>query len=119
MRVEEEGETGRKVIELQPGGQGCFNVRNAVSEREGHFLSSRRSRFTDVIAGDGNRVPVRNFLGAVGEGVNNESHRRTWWVDVRPTSDILLQDVVLNGSAELVARDALFFTDQLVHQQEG
>ena len=58
------------------------------------------------------------LLGAVGEGVDDQPHGRTRRVDVGAAGDVLLQDVVLDGAADLLARHALLLGDQLVEQQQ-
>src|SRR5919201_6303742 len=79
---------------------------------------SRRAGFADVVAGDRDRVPVRQPLGAIGEQVGRQPHRRAWRKDVVPTRDVLLEDVVLDGAAEPGPAYSLLLADELVEEQE-
>ena len=62
VRVEEERELRREVVDLQAGLQRRFDVRDRIRQRERHFLHRRRSGLADVIAADADRVPVRHVL---------------------------------------------------------
>ena len=55
---------------------------------------------------------------AVGERVDDEAHGGPRRVDVGPPGDVLLQDVVLDGAADLLARHALLLGHQLVEEQQ-
>ena len=57
-------------------------------------------------------------LGAVGEGVGDEPHRRPGRIDVGAPGHVLLQDVVLDGAAQQRRVDAVLLGDQLVEEQE-
>ncbi len=59
------------------------------------------------------------LAGAVGEGVHDQSHGRARRVDVRAAGDVLLQNVVLDGAADLLARHSLLLGHQLVEQQQN
>src|SRR5439155_2274721 len=52
------------------------------------------------------------------EKVGRDPNRRGQREDVVPACDVLLEDVVLDGAAEPVPRDALPFGDELVEEQE-
>ena len=58
------------------------------------------------------------LLPAVGEQVGRQPHARLGRVDEVPAGDVLLEDVVLDRAAELRARHALLFGDELVEQQQ-
>ena len=88
----------------------------AVGEGEGDLLDRGRPGLANVVARDRDCVPVRQLLRAVGEHVRHEAHRGPRRVDVGAPRDVLLQDVVLNRAAQLVARDALLLGDELVEQ---
>ena len=47
-------------------------------------------------------VPARHLLAAVGEDVADDAQRGLGGKDVGAASDVLLEDVVLNGSGQLV-----------------
>ena len=55
---------------------------------------------------------------AVGEDVGGQPHRALGRVDEVPARGVLLEDVVLDRSAQLLGRHALLLADQLVEQQQ-
>jgi hypothetical protein len=59
-----------------------------------------------VIARDGDRVEPRHGLGGVGHDVAHNAHARGGGVDVRVADHVLLQDVVLDRTGQLVRRNA-------------
>ena len=59
------------------------------------------------------------MLGAVGERVGDQTHRRAGRIDVGPPCHVLLQDVVLNGATEQLRVDPVLFGHQLVEEQEN
>ena len=102
----------------RPGVDRGLHVGDAVGERERDLLHGRRAGLTDVVAGDRDRVPLRDALAAVGEDVGDEPHRRTRRVDVRAAGDVLLQQVVLDRAVDRRRRHALLLGDELVEQQQ-
>ncbi len=118
MGVPEEGQAWGEGVDVHAGRDRRFHVGDAVGQREGDLLDRRRSRLADVVARNRDRVPVRQVGSAVREGVDDQPHRGPGWVDVRPPGDVLLQDVVLNGAADLLPRDALLLRHQFVEEQQ-
>ena len=92
------------VVGREPGRDRGLAVRDAVRERERELLRRARSRLADVVPGDRDRVEAREPLGAVGEEVGREPHRRPRREDVVAARDVLLEHVVLHGAAQLLAR---------------
>ena len=118
VAVEEEGQAGGEVVDLQAGVERRLHVGHAAGEREGDLLDGARALLAEVVAGDRDRVPLRDPLAAVGEQVGGQPHARLGRVDEVPARDVLLEDVVLDGPSELLGRHALLLGDQLVEQQE-
>ena len=118
VRVEEEGEALAELVGRQAGSDGRLRVRDAVRERERELLNGGRAGLADVVAGDRDRVPLRNVLGGVGEQIRRDPHRRARREDVVPARDVLLEDVVLHGAAQLRPRHTLLFRDELVQQEQ-
>src|SRR5262249_46010782 len=98
VRVEEEGQLGREVIYPKSRLERSIHVRDAVAEGEGHLLYRGAARFTNVIAGDGDRVPAGHVLPTERERIGDQTHRGFGRKDVGPARDVLLQDVVLYGA---------------------
>ena len=118
MAVEEEGEARGEAVDLEAGVERGLHVGHAVGQRERDLLDRRAALLAEVVAGDRDRVPARDVLGAVGEQVGRQPHRRHGRVDEVPARDVLLEDVVLDGAAELLRRHALLLADELVEQQQ-
>ena len=122
VRVEEEGEARREVVDVEPALDGRLDVREAVGEREGELLRGRRAGLADVVAGDRDRVEERHLARAELDHVDDEPHRRLGREDPLLLRDVLLEDVRLRGAAQLVARDALLLADADVvreHDRRG
>ena len=74
VRVEEEGEARREFVDVEPGVDGGLHVGHAVGEGEGDFLHGGRSGLAHVVAGDGNGVPLGDFVGGPGKHVGDDAH---------------------------------------------
>ena len=119
VRVEEERQLRGEIVHAQACVNGGLHVGDAVGERESHFLHGGRTGFADVIARDRNRVPVGDFLGAVRENIGDQTHRRRRREDVGSARGVFLQDVVLDGAAQLRHVRALAFGNRDVHRQQA
>ena len=116
--VEEEGEPLAELVGREPRVHRGLAVGDPVREREAELLHRRRARLADVVPGDGDRVPLRQPLAAVGEEVGGDPHRGARREDVVPARHVLLEDVVLHRAAELGARDPLALCDELVEEEQ-
>ena len=115
VAVEEEGETGREGINVQPTLHGPARVLHPVGQGEGQFLRRRRTGLADVVAGDGDGIPLRQVLAAELDGVGHQPHRGLRREDVFFLGDVLLEDVVLDRAAEFVHRHTLLLGGGDVH----
>src|SRR3954453_11752820 len=61
MRVEEERESRREVVDLEPALRCGLDVREPVGECERKRLRGGRPRLADVVAGDRDRMPQRHL----------------------------------------------------------
>src|SRR5215216_7192068 len=95
MRGEEKAHPRRDLIDAQSRGQRRLVIRQSIGNGEGNFLRGGATRLPHVVARNGDRIPRRESLRAVGEGVGYQPHRWAWREDVGATRRILLQDVVL------------------------
>ena len=103
----------------RPASRAACTYADAVRQREGQLLHRRRARLPDVVAGDGDSVPARQPLPAVGEDVGHDAHGGTRREDVRTAGHVLFEDVVLDGPPQLPGVGALLLGHQLVEQQEN
>ncbi len=101
VRVEEERDARRELVDVEPGVDAVLHVLDAVAQRERQFLQRRRARLADVIPADRDRVPPRHFLRAEREDVGDQPHRLARRVDVFLLRDELLEDVVLDRARQL------------------
>ncbi len=118
VRVEEERQLRGEVVHIQTGFQRGFHVGDAVGERESHFLHGGRAGLADVVARDGDGVPVGDFFGTIREYVRDQTHGRRGREDIGAAGNVFLQDVVLDGAAQLRHVRALAFGDGDVHGQQ-
>ena len=104
--VEEERQARGDRVDLQAGLPGELDVGEAVGEREGELLGRRGAGLADVVARDRDRVPPGHLGRREGHGVAHEAHRGPRREDELLLGLVLLQDVVLQGAPEALARDA-------------
>ena len=98
---------GRERVDVEPGLEPGADVLDAVGEGVGELEVGGRAGLLHVVAGDRDRVELRHLLRGVGEDVGDDPHRRRRRVDVGVADHELLEDVVLDGPAELLRRHAL------------
>ena len=117
---EEEGQPTSEAVHVQPCVHGRLDVGDGVGEGEGQLLDGGGPRLPHVVAADADGVPQGHVLGAVLEHVHHQAHGGPGWVGVGAPGDVLLQDVVLDGAADLVRGDALTPGHRYVQaQQDG
>ncbi len=74
MGIEEKGELLGEAIDIQPGIDGCLDVGDAIGQRKSDFLHGRAACFSDVIAGNRNRIPMRHFPAAKIKDIGDQAH---------------------------------------------
>ena len=116
--VEEEGEARSEVVHVEAALHRRLHVGEPVGEREGELLGGGRAGLADVVAGDGDRVPLRHLTGTELDHVDAEAHRRLGREDPLLLRDVLLEDVRLDRPAETIVRDALLVGDADVEAEE-
>ena len=102
--VPEERQARRELVDVEAGVDRGLHVRDPVRQRERDLLHRGAAGFADVVAGDRDRVPLRDVVAAVGEDVGDDPHRLTRRVDVGAARDVLLEQVVLDRPADLLRR---------------
>ena len=118
VAVEEEAETRREVVDVEPGGDGRLDVGEAVGEREGQLLGGGAARLADVVPAHRDGMPARHVGSAEGDHVGDQPHRRLHRVDELLLGDVLLEDVVLEGAPEAVDRHTLLLGDHQVLRED-
>ena len=107
LRVEEEAQARREVVDVDAARHLLLDVGEAVLERERELLRGGRPGLADVVAGDRDRVPARHVARAPLHHVAEQAHRRVDREAPLLLGDVLLEDVGLDRAAELVGRDAV------------
>src|SRR5215203_206303 len=116
--VKEKGEARGEVVHLEPGVERGPDVGDSVGEGEGELLHRSRAGLAYVVAGDRDRVPPRQLIGAVGEGVGRYPHGGLRRVDVGTAREVLLEDVVLRGPRDVLRFGALLLGDERVEEKQ-
>ena len=117
VRVEEKRKLRRELVHAEARIKRGLDVSDAIGKREGHFLDGGRAGFANVVAGDRNGVPAGDVFRAERELVGDEAHGGARRKDVLLLGDVLLQDVVLEGSADAVPGSPVLFGHGEVHRQ--
>ena len=103
----EEAQASGERIDVQALGQRRLHVLLAVGQREGELEGLVGAGFLHVVAGDRDRVETRHVARGVLDDVAHDPHARRRRVDVGVADHELLEDVVLDGPAQLLLGDAL------------
>src|SRR5208337_2694049 len=108
VRVEEKRKLRRKFVDLQARVERRLYIRDAIGKREGYFLDRGRARLSNVVAGNGDDIPLGNSFSAPSKNVGDDAHCRTHRINVRAARDVLLEDVVLDRAGKFRQAGALF-----------
>ena len=104
LRVEEERQARREVVDVEAALDGLLDVGEAVLERERELLLRGRAGLADVVAGDRDRVPARHVLRAPLDHVAAQAHRRVDREAPLLLRDVLLEDVRLDRPRQALGR---------------
>ena len=99
---------GAKRVDVEPAIPRRPHIFEPVGERVGEFEVGGRPGLLHVIAGHRDRIESRHVLRRVGDDVGDDPHRRFGRIDEGVADHELLEDVVLDGPAQLALRRALF-----------
>ncbi len=109
----------REGVDVEALALGGAHVLEPVGDGEGQLLGGRRPGLLHVVARDRDRVEPGHVAGRVADDVGHDAHARFGRVDVGVADHELLEDVVLDGSAELGLVDALLLAGHDEHGQHG
>ena len=118
VSIPEEGQTACESVNIHTSFDSSFYISDAISDGECDFLGSGGTSFTDVVTGNGDGVPQRNIFGAIFKNVGDQTHGGFRREDISAASSIFFQDIVLNGAAEFISGNALFFSNCDVHAEQ-
>jgi hypothetical protein len=115
VRVEEKTESRRKLIDMQSALDGRLDVCQPVGEGERQFLRGGCACFTNVIAADRYRIPLRHMAGGELDGIDDQTHGWFGREDILVLGDVFLQNIVLKRAAQLAPGDAALLRHHQVH----
>ncbi len=119
VRVEEERDLRRELVDGHPA---AFDhgvaVGDAVGQRERHLLHGVGAGVAEVRARHRDRVEPGHLGGTELDGVGDQPQRRLRRPDPGAARGVLLEDVVLDGAGELLARHALLLGGGDVERQQ-
>jgi hypothetical protein len=104
-----------ELVHVQPARDGCLDVGEAVGQGEGQLLRCRAAGLADVVAADADGVPLRQLVRAELHRVGHQAHGGLGREEELLLRDVLLEDVVLQGAAQLLAAVALLLGRGDVH----
>ena len=112
MRVEEERKLRGEIVDAQASVERGLDVGDAVGEGKGDFLDGGRASFADVVALNGDGVPLWNAVVPPTEDIGHDAHRGPHRINVRSAGDVFLKNVVLHRAGKFFEAGALFFRDR-------
>src|SRR5256712_4873222 len=115
----EERELWSELVYLEPSFKSHLNVFDRVCKTESQFLNRVRGRLANMIAADADRVPAGHFVRAVFNEIDRESKRCLRRIDVRVPCDVLLQNIILCRSPQLVLRDPMFHSNGNIERKQN
>ena len=68
-----------KRVDMKTGLDGGIHIGQSVIQGKGQFLYRCRTRLTDVISTDADRMPFRNMVTAIGDGIGDQLQVRGRW----------------------------------------
>ena len=113
---EKEAQAACELVDIEARRDAIFHIFHAVGDGEGEFLHLRRPSLLHVIAGDRDAVEFGHVRRSVGKNVRDDPHAWFGRVDVGVANHELFEDVVLDGSVELLGRNALLLS---CHDEES
>src|SRR5690606_24666801 len=90
VRIEEERKPRSEIINVEADLYGGFDITDRVGKSECDLLGGRRACLSNVIAGDRDRIPIRNLFCTERKGVRDEPERRCRRKDVGSAGDVFL-----------------------------
>src|SRR5699024_5516815 len=114
---EKEADAPGKGIHVHACINGSLHIGDTIAESEGNLLSSTRTCLADVIAADGDGVPIRQMFRAVCKRIRHQTHAGSRWIDISSASGVFLQDVVLDGATKLAGIGTALLSHDLIHEQ--
>ena len=106
----EERETRCESIDVNTRSRSGTQIFQTVCQGVSQLDVCRSTRFLHVVAGDGDRVELRHFLGSIFKDVRDNLHRECRRVDIGITHHEFLQDIVLDSTSHFFQLGTLLQT---------
>src|SRR5206468_761202 len=119
VSIEEKRKLRGEFVDGEASVERGLNVSDAVGKGEGDFLNGGGAGFADVIAGDGDGVPLGKMVAAPGKNVRDDAHGGAHGIDVSAAGDVFLQDIVLNGAGEFLHAGALLLCNGHIQAEKN
>jgi hypothetical protein len=107
--IDKEGDTfddlGKRLRLDLAGSLHPIKHRHRRAQGISQFLHRRGPRLLQVVTADIGRIPLRHMLDRVVDRIRDQAHRGTWRIDVGAAREILLDDIVLGGTAQFLRVD--------------
>src|SRR6187402_1718454 len=100
MRIEEEGDSRREYVDIEPGLDRIVHVLDSVAQSKCQLLRRGRAGLADVIPAYGNRVPPGHMRRTERKDIRHQTHRRSRRINELFLRDELLENVVLDRAGE-------------------
>ena len=113
----EERQARGEGVDVEADLAAAADVLDAVGQGVGELEVGGRAGFLHMVAGNADRVELGHVLRRVGEDVRHDPHRGCGREDVGVADHELLEDVVLDGPAQLLGPHALLFGGEDVEGQ--
>ena len=86
-----------------------LHISKSICQSKCQFLRRGRTCFPNVVAADGNRIEFWHVFGAISQHIRNDTHGWFRREDPFLLGNEFLQDIILEGAAELIQWHTLFF----------
>ena len=114
----EEGQTRSESINIHSGVYSGTQIFQTVGQGICQLDIGGSTCFLHVITGNRDRVELRHILGRIFEDIGDDLHREFRRVNIGITHHKFFQDIVLNGSGQLLQGSPLFQSGNNIESQD-
>ena len=114
----EEGQTRSESIDIHSGVYSGTQIFQTVGQGICQLDIGGSTCFLHVITGNRDRVELRHILGRIFEDIGDDLHREFRRVNIGITHHKFFQDIVLNGSGQLLQGSPLFQSGNNIESQD-
>ena len=100
--VEKEREPGCKLVNINTALYGMLHITKSIQQCERQFLGSGGACLPDMVAANRNGVELWHLISTKFNGICNNPHMISGWVDPLFLSSKLLQDIILKCPSQIL-----------------